>query len=167
VDLPRLNVALRAHGYAVLVVGTFLVALPALARQLDGALGFTIPIPLAWAGYVLLPVAGSLSYRSFWLFMTRGEGTAFPTDPPQRLVILGPYRYVRNPMYLGNLGIVVAEGLALRSPGILLYAAMLSLVVHLYVTRSEEPALMKRYGDPYRRYMEAVRRWLPGPPISA
>jgi protein-S-isoprenylcysteine O-methyltransferase Ste14 len=167
VAFSRLNVALRAHGWAVLVVGTFLVALPALARQLDGVLGFTLPAPVAWVGYVMLPLAGSLSYRSFWLFITRGEGTAFPTDPPRRLVILGPYRYVRNPMYLGNLGIAVAEGLALRSPGILLYAAMMCLVTHFYVTRSEEPALMNRYGEPYRRYMQAVRRWLPGPPVSA
>jgi protein-S-isoprenylcysteine O-methyltransferase Ste14 len=166
VERSRLSIALRAHGWAVLVVGTFLVALPAGARQLDGALGVTLAPALAWVGYVLLPLAGALSYRSFWLFITRGEGTAFPTDPPTRLVILGPYRYVRNPMYIGNLGIVVAEGLALRSPGILLYAVVLSLLTHLYVRQSEEPALMRRYGDAYRRYMQAVRRWLPGSPLS-
>jgi protein-S-isoprenylcysteine O-methyltransferase Ste14 len=162
VDHSLTGILLRAHGYAVLVVGTFLVGLPWLAHILVGPrLGAELPAALAPVGYLVLPFAAALSYSSFWLFMTRGQGTAFPTDPPRRLVILGPYRYVRNPMYVGNLAIVFAEALAFRSVGVLLYAVLLSLVTHVYVTRSEEPALETRYGQTYRSYRQTVPRWVP------
>ena len=157
-----LRIILRAHGYALLVVGTFLVGLPWLAHTLVGPLlGAELPAALAPVGYVMLPLATSLSGICFWLFMTKGRGTAFPTDPPRALLILGPYRYVRNPMYVGNISVVFAEALAFRSVGVLLYAILLSLVTHVYVTRSEEPALEARYGQAYRRYRETVPRWMP------
>jgi protein-S-isoprenylcysteine O-methyltransferase Ste14 len=156
------GIFLHAHGYAVLVVGTFLVGVPWLAHTLFGLMSdLRLPAALVPAGYVLLPLAGTLSYSSFWLFMTRGRGTAFPTDPPRTLLILGPYRYVRNPMYVGNLAIAFAEALAFRSVGALLYAILLSVVTHLYVSRLEEPALTARYGDAYRRYLKTVPRWVP------
>ena len=157
----QLRLVARAHGYAVLVVGVFLVALPLAARTLDFVLGLRLPGIAVYVGAVLLPCYAALSYGSFWLFITRGRGTAFPTDPPRRLVVLGPYRYVRNPMYLGNLGIVAATALLLRSPGVLLYAALLAWLAHRYVTGVEEPALADRYGDAYRRYCAAIPRWLP------
>jgi protein-S-isoprenylcysteine O-methyltransferase Ste14 len=152
---------LRAHGYAVLVVGVFLLALPLAAASLDRLAGRQLPAALAVVGGVLLPLAGALSYASFWLFIARGRGTAFPTDPPRALVVLGAYRYVRNPMYLGNLGIALAEALLLRSPGALLYAVLLAAATHLYVTRVEEPTLEARYGEAYHRYRHAVPRWIP------
>jgi protein-S-isoprenylcysteine O-methyltransferase Ste14 len=162
VDRSLLGILLRAHGYAVLVVGTFLVGLPWLAHTLVAPLvAVKLPAALVPVGYILLPLAGALSYSSFWLFMARGRGTAFPTDPPRRLLILGPYRYVRNPMYVGNLSIVFAEALAFRSVGVLVYAVLLSLATHVYVTRSEEPALAARYGQAYRSYRETVPRWVP------
>src|SRR5918996_6429160 len=156
--MSRLQIALvlRAHAYAVLVVGVFLVGLPLAARSLDPVLGLLLPVGAAYAGAVLLPCCATLSYASFWLFITRGHGTAFPTDPPRTLVAVGPYRYVRNPMYLGNLGIALALALILRSPCMLLYAALLSWMAHVYVMRSEEPALERRYGDSYRRYRRTV-----------
>src|SRR5213079_1654043 len=88
---------------SVLVVGVFLAALPLAAASLDRLTGRALPAGLSVVGGVLLPLAGALSYTSFWLFIARGRGTAFPTDPPRALVVLGAYRYVRNPMYLGNL----------------------------------------------------------------
>ena len=156
-----LALTLKAHGYAVLVVGVFLAALPLAAASLDRLTGRALPAGLSVVGGVLLPLAGALSYTSFWLFIARGRGTAFPTDPPRALVVLGAYRYVRNPMYLGNLGIALAEALLLRSPGALVYAVLLSAATHLYVTRVEEPALEARYGEAYCRYRRAVPRWIP------
>jgi protein-S-isoprenylcysteine O-methyltransferase Ste14 len=161
--MPRAPLGLfaRAHGYAVLVVGVFLVGLPLAARSVDPALGLRLPEAAMYVGALLLPCCAALSYGSFWLFITRGRGTAFPTDPPKTLVVLGPYRYLRNPMYVGNLGIVASGALLLRSPGMLLYAAVLAWLVDRYIKRVEEPALEARYGDAYRRYRDAIPRWLP------
>jgi protein-S-isoprenylcysteine O-methyltransferase Ste14 len=163
-DRSLLGILLRAHGYAVLVVGVFLVTLPWLAHTLGSAWGVRLPAALAPIGYVALPLGAVLSYSSFWLFMTRGRGTAFPTDPPRTLVVAGPYRYLRNPMYVGNLAIVFAEALAFRSPGVLLYAGLLSLLTRVYVTRVEERALEGRYGEEYRRYRNLVPGWRPARP---
>jgi protein-S-isoprenylcysteine O-methyltransferase Ste14 len=157
----QLGLVARAHGYAVLVVGVFLVALPLAARSLDPILGVRLPGVAAYVGSATLACCAALSYGSFWLFITRGRGTAFPTDPPKALVVLGPYRYVRNPMYVGNLGIVISGALLFRSPGMLLYAVVLCWLADRYVKRVEEPALEARYGDAYRRYRGAVPRWLP------
>src|SRR2546430_1662179 len=142
-----LALTLKAPGDAVLVVGGFLAALPPAPASPHRPTRRALPAAPAVVGGVLLPLAGALSYTSFWLFIARGRGTAFPTDPPRALVVLGAYRYVRNPMYLGNLGIALAEGLLLRSPGALVYAVLLSAATHLYVTRVEEPALEARYGE--------------------
>jgi protein-S-isoprenylcysteine O-methyltransferase Ste14 len=64
-------------------------------------------------------------------------------------------------LYVGNLAIVLSEALAFRSPGVLLYAALLSLLTRAYVSRVEERALEARYGEAYRRYRDLVPRWLP------
>jgi protein-S-isoprenylcysteine O-methyltransferase Ste14 len=160
-DRSLLGILLRAHGYAVLVVGVFLVGLPWLAHTLGSAWGVRLPAALAPIGYLTLPLGAALSYSSFWLFMTRGRGTAFPTDPPRTLVVAGPYRYVRNPMYVGNLSIVFSAALAFGSLGALLYAVLLSLLTRVYVTRVEERALEARYGEAYRRYRDRVPRWVP------
>jgi protein-S-isoprenylcysteine O-methyltransferase Ste14 len=94
-------------------------------------------------------------------FALRGRGTPLPFDPPSRLVIEGPYRWVRNPMYLLYLVIVAGEALAWRSAWLLGYAALLLGLAHLYVVNFEEPRLAERFGSDYTRYRQRVPRWLP------
>jgi protein-S-isoprenylcysteine O-methyltransferase Ste14 len=152
---------IRAHLYGTLVIGIFVV-LPVLAlKRLDAFLPFTLPDALRYPGMALLLAGAALSYTSFWFFISEGKGTAFPTDPPKELVIQGPYLYVRNPMYVGNLAIIFGAAFYFASPADLLYAVVMCFVTHVYITASEEPVLVRRYQDPYLRYVKTTPRWLP------
>ncbi len=110
---------------------------------------------------MLLVTCACLSYASFIVLVATGYGTAFPTDPPRHFVVAGPYRYVRNPMYIGNLGMVLAVSLVSASPGIVGYFVLLSVITDRYVALVEEPTLVERFGHPYEVYRQAVGRWIP------
>jgi len=97
-------------------------------------------------------------------FVRRGRGTPVPIVPPEVLVIEGLYRFVRNPMYVGALLVLLAEALLFRSAWILLYAAFLWLALHVFAVLIEEPQLERRFGDPYRKYKAETPRWIPRPP---
>jgi protein-S-isoprenylcysteine O-methyltransferase Ste14 len=94
-------------------------------------------------------------------FVRTGAGTQNPLDPPRELVQRGAYRWVRNPMYL--LYVVVLLGLAIlyRSLPLLAYAAVFALCAHLYVLLVEEKALRRRFGASYTDYCRRTGRWLP------
>lgn len=161
---------LRAHGYAVLVIGSFLGLIPfALIRAVGASWRWPSLANLEStdvAGAVLASAGGSLSYLCMILFVVRGRGTAFPTDPPQVFVATGPYRWVRNPMYLGNAVLAVGIGLLLSSPAYLSYTAALILVTHFYIVRVEEPRLRLRFGETYESYCGTTARWLPRRPAT-
>lgn len=97
-----------------------------------------------------------------WDFATVGRGTPAPFDPPRVFVVRGLYRYVRNPMYLGVVTILLGEAAFFESRQLLAYAAAVFVVFHLVVVVYEEAALRRRFGHRYERYRRAVRRWLPG-----
>jgi len=158
-------ILLRAHLYGAGVIGVFLVALPLLARGLDPILGGALPGAAGPLGYALAVAGALLSYDSFLGLVLRGHGTAFPTDPPRQFVVAGPYRWVRNPMYHGNLLVVLGLAAVLRSPGIAMYWALLFLVTHWYVVRVEEPRLAQRFGDRYADFRRRVGRWMPRRPM--
>lgn len=94
-------------------------------------------------------------------FYVAGRGTLAPWDPPRGLVVVGGYRHVRNPMYIGVLGVVLGWSLAAGSPPLAAYAAVLALGFHLRTVLYEEPTLERLFGDDWRRYRDAVPRWLP------
>ena len=158
-------IALLAHLYAVAVIGTFLAVLPYFTILVAGfnpiGSGQKSRLLLQLVGFVLGAGGGALSYSCMMLFITRGKGTAFPTDPPRRFVVLGPYRYVRNPMYIGNLCLATGIGLIIASWTYLLYTLALAIVTHCYIVISEEPRLRTRFGTEYEGYRVNVRRWLP------
>ena len=112
---------------------------------------------------ILLIAIGIAIYlhTAFWGFALRGRGTPAPIAPPKRLVVEGLHRYVRNPMYIGVLLIVVGQGILFESMALLRYAAAIWLVAHLFVLLYEEPALQRKFGDEYREYRQRVPRWLP------
>jgi protein-S-isoprenylcysteine O-methyltransferase Ste14 len=97
----------------------------------------------------------------FWNFMIMGRGTPAPIDPPRELVVVGLYRFVRNPMYVA--GILVLIGWLLWSPSLSLLLAPFIFfgAVHLFVTLYEEPTLKKKFGAAYEAYLQRVPRWLP------
>ena len=160
-----LRVFLRANMYAVLVIGLFLVLLPLAVISLVGLRPLSLPPGLVQIvpafGLLLGMVGGSLSYACMTTFVIKGLGTAFPTDPPRKFVVLGPYRYVRNPMYIGNLSLATGVGLALSSGTYLMYTVGLAAVTHFYIVFSEEPQLMLRFGQAYLEYRRTTNRWLP------
>jgi protein-S-isoprenylcysteine O-methyltransferase Ste14 len=113
------------------------------------------------AGLGLLAVGLTLFIASLRRFVTEGEGTLAPWDPPRRLVVRGPYRYVRNPMISGVILVLLGEGLVLLSRSHLTWALIFLGINALYIPLLEEPFLVYRFGDAYREYCRHVPRLLP------
>ena len=95
------------------------------------------------------------------LFARVGRGTLAPWDPTRRLVVVGPYRYVRNPMIIGVLIMLAAEAIFLGSRVAAVWALMFFVINNIYFVLLEEPGLERRFGGAYREYKAAVGRWLP------
>jgi protein-S-isoprenylcysteine O-methyltransferase Ste14 len=117
--------------------------------------------PFRWVGVGLIVVGGLLLFDAFVRFVRRGRGTPAPVAEPQRLVVSGLYRFVRNPMYVAVLAMVVGQALLLGSGELLGYAALVWLAFHLFVVLYEEPHLARRFGPAYREYRRSSGRWLP------
>jgi protein-S-isoprenylcysteine O-methyltransferase Ste14 len=135
-------------------------------RRYDASLGGALPAWLAPVGYAVLAAGGALALVCVGGFAVWGAGTPAPFDAPRRFVARGPYRYVRNPMYLGAFGALAGYGLVMRSPAVLLLSAAMLAGAHLFVVRYEEPTLERRFREEYRAYRREVRRWLPRPPAG-
>jgi protein-S-isoprenylcysteine O-methyltransferase Ste14 len=161
--LKTLFIALRALLYAAGFVLLW-VWLAGRVQRYDGHLGFPLPgwlIPVGW----VLAVAGAAAVASCLAgFVMRGRGTAAPFDPPRAFVSSGLYRYVRNPMYLGAALVLAGYALIARSPSILMLALALLTAAHLFVALVEERSLERRFGQSYRAYCAATRRWIPRRP---
>jgi protein-S-isoprenylcysteine O-methyltransferase Ste14 len=97
-------------------------------------------------------------------FVRKGNGTPVPTEPPTRLVVQGLYRFVRNPMYVGAILVVLGEAVFSRTAWLVLYAAALWLVLHIALVTWEEQDLRKRFGPDYEQYLKSVPRWIPRVP---
>ncbi|HYE73176.1 MAG TPA: isoprenylcysteine carboxylmethyltransferase family protein [Blastocatellia bacterium] len=94
-------------------------------------------------------------------FALKGKGTPAPIDPPKKLVVSGAYRYVRNPMYVAVMCVLIGESLLFASLALLLYAATVFLCFNLFVMLYEEPVLTSKFGESYKDYCRRVSRWLP------
>ena len=117
--------------------------------------------PLHWLAVVLIVPGAALLLACIFEFARSGRGTLSPADPPSTLVVRGPYRYVRNPMYVGVTAIGLGEWLLTHSPGMLVYLACWFVVVNLFVMLFEEPTLRSTFSESYERYTRSVRRWIP------
>lgn len=165
--IDRAAVVLRGAAVATLFVALW-VWLAVLVRRYDPLLGSAPPGWLRPAGWVLLVAGGAIAASCVAVFVTRGRGTPAPFDPPRVFVASGPYRYVRNPMYLGAVLALLGGGLVAASPAIVLLAAGFWLLAHAFVLLYEEPALARRFGAAYVHYRSQVNRWLPRiPPPSS
>ena len=94
-------------------------------------------------------------------FAVEGLGTPFPAAPTEHLVVGGLYRYVRNPMYLAVLAIILGQAAILGRVTLVAYGAVFWAIVAGFVSFYEEPTLSERYGEEYDAYRRAVRRWWP------
>jgi protein-S-isoprenylcysteine O-methyltransferase Ste14 len=149
-------IVLRSLISVAILPGLVAVVLPWLIVQ-----PVSWPTGVALVGLVPLVVGLGLSALCVTLFATRGRGTPAPWDAPRRFVALGPYRLVRNPMYLGMGSVVLGEAVLFASWLLAIYLIVLVLVWHAFVVVWEEPTLERTFGEEYRSYRAAVPRWLP------
>jgi protein-S-isoprenylcysteine O-methyltransferase Ste14 len=123
----------------------------------------------AWRAAVLasiLPGAALYAAGLSLLILTTGlfarhHGSLAPWNPPTEMVVVGPYRYCRNPMITGIYCMLLGETVALLSPWIGAWFVTFVIGMGSHIVLQEEPLLRKRFGDPYDRYCRAVPRWLP------
>ena len=118
-------------------------------------------VPMRVLGVILLVAGLIVLVQAFVRFVVEGLGTPAPIAAPERLVVGGLYRYVRNPMYVAVLAAIVGQALLLGQLGLLLYAAALWLISAAFVRWYEEPTLTRRFGADYEAYRRAVPAWLP------
>jgi protein-S-isoprenylcysteine O-methyltransferase Ste14 len=117
-----------------------------------------------YAALPLLLAGVALYLACVWLFGTHGRGTPAPVDPPRKLVIRGPYRWVRNPMYLALLLVVLGEAVFFWRIPLALYVVFLASAFQVFVVAVEEQSLRRRFGALYSDYCNVTNRWLPRPP---
>jgi protein-S-isoprenylcysteine O-methyltransferase Ste14 len=118
-------------------------------------------VVLLCLGWALLLAGLLLAARTMRLFAAKGRGTAAPWNPPKKLVIEGPYRYVRNPMITSVLAMLLAEALILNSTVIFYLFCVFLMGNMIYFPLVEEKGLEKRFGKDYADYKRNVPRWLP------
>jgi protein-S-isoprenylcysteine O-methyltransferase Ste14 len=116
---------------------------------------------LSYLAFPLWLMGGIILLWSFWNFLHEGRGTPAPIDPPKELVAAGFYRYVRNPMYVGVLAMILGHFLWFGYWNLLVYAVLVFLAFHTFVTYYEEPTLRNKFGASYEEYCKRVPRWLP------
>ena len=149
---------LRSIFFALLLPGSATVVIPYFILSRRGVPHWdAIGLP----GLVAVALGATILIRCIVDFARVGRGTLAPVDPPRALVIRGLYRYVRNPMYVGVVLVLLGEAALFRSTDLLLYSAVFFLVVNLFVILYEEPALRARFGEPYEQYRRSVGRWIP------
>ena len=139
---------------------------------LPGVVGFLVPWWIVAAdsgsgdgwlvlGVPIMLIGGTILLWCVRDFYVAGKGTLAPWDPPRRLVVVGLYRYTRNPMYVGLVTFVLGWSIAAGSLRLAVYSAFLALAFHLRVLLYEEPRLTESFGADYAEYCSTVSRWLP------
>jgi protein-S-isoprenylcysteine O-methyltransferase Ste14 len=153
----RPPLTLRASVAALMMPGVVAGVVPALILRGSAE---AAPLPAVVAGCAL--VAGGLTLLLSCIvgFAREGHGTLAPYDPPDALVARGPYRYTRNPMYVGVVAILGGLALSNGSSALAVYAAGVATAFAVFVTLYEEPRLERQFGDAYRDYKSRVPRWI-------
>jgi protein-S-isoprenylcysteine O-methyltransferase Ste14 len=117
--------------------------------------------PMRVLGVILLAAGLFALVQAFVRFVVEGLGTPAPIAAPERLVVGGLYRYVRNPLYVAVLTVIVGQALILGQLVLLPYAAAFWVITAAFVRWYEEPALTRRFGADYEAYRRAVPAWRP------
>jgi protein-S-isoprenylcysteine O-methyltransferase Ste14 len=130
------------------------------AHQND-RLGVWLPGWTVGPGIALMWIGAGLALVSLATFVVLGRGTPAPFDPPRRFVATGPYRWVRNPMYVGAFLLLAGYALCTSSVATLLVAFAMLGAAHLFTVFYEEPTLRRRFGASYEEYVRSTPRWLP------
>jgi protein-S-isoprenylcysteine O-methyltransferase Ste14 len=150
----------------VLVGGPTLVAgvVPWLLTRWDAD---PQPAALRILGIVVLVAGGALVLETTARFALQGRGTPAPWAPPERFVERGSYRFVRSPMYLGVILLILGQALLLGREILFAWAVVAWLIFEVSLVTWEEPGLRRRFGESYEDYQRRVRRWIPTRPRSS
>src|SRR5260370_25580753 len=159
--MKTLFIALRAAIFATGCVCRWGWGASGVHARYDPTLGWALPGWTRALGIAVMLAGGTVALACVATFVVRGEGTPAPMDPPRKFVAVGPYKFVRNPMYIGGFIVLAGFGLYQQSPAILLFTLPWLLAAHLFVILYEEPHLRATFGPPYDAYCHSVRRWLP------
>ena len=161
VILPRWAAAVGTALVFFIAQGTAVVLLPyAFTHWQPGNPPW--PVAMRAIGVALIAAGGIVVIWGFVRFATEGVGVPVPTEPTSRqLTIGGPYRYLRNPLYLAIALAITGQGLLLSRPVLLVYAAVLLAAFVAFVHWYEEPSLARRFGDQYQTYRKQVPGWWP------
>ena len=148
--------ALKSILALLILPGTFAGAIPTLLINHD---------PWRFAGsWWFAPVVAfglSIVVKCVCDFHVYGMGTLAHVSPPVRLVSIGLYRRVRNPMYVGAVSFVLGLGLTFGSPVVLIYLVLLFTGFHLHTVLIEEPWLAREFPDEWESFSRRVPRWIP------
>lgn len=152
---------LKSFTFFITIIAITFVAVPIpLLWVADNLLSFDIG-PFRFIGLIAVVVGLALMSELAAAFAVYGRGTPAPFDPPRHLVVCGPYRYLRNPGYLGAVTALMGESLLVQSGVVFLLAVFAACFFHLFVVYYEEPSLKRRFGKEYEDYVQRVSRWLP------
>lgn len=157
----------REHASSYMLPITVMILIPwfMMWYTVDTTIGWSLPWSLDFLvlliGMTILVTGAVLLVSCIRMFTNIGKGTLAPWAPTQKLVIVGIYRYMRNPMITGVLLGLLGESIILSNYGILLWFIIFFGGNHIYFIKSEEPGLVARFGDEYEKYRDNVPRWLP------
>lgn len=155
-------ILIRALTYATFFVGFLLVFLPGQILEATGIPSQQIGLRQI-AGLAVGAAGAALALACILTFVFVGKGTPAPFDPPRKLVIRGPYQWLRNPMYVGAGLALSGAAVFYGSPALAAYVGLFLLVTHVFVVTYEEPALRQMFGSDYEAYCRRVHRWWPLP----
>lgn len=154
---------------AILGTALFLVIAPGIFAGLVPwwVTHWTIQAPLF--GFPAIPILGAILIAlgipvlldSFARFALQGLGTPAPVFPTRHLVVKGFYRFLRNPIYVAGVWVILGQGMLFGHLGLVGYGAVAWLASHLFVVIYEEPTLRKQFGAQYETYCANVHRWRP------
>lgn len=139
----------------------FLVVGPMMVSSIETRLGLPKFTGLPLAGVAVFVAGGSLGLRSGYVMARIGEGTPLPMDAARKLVIAGPYRYLRNPMAVAGTIQSFGTGIILGSPAVLAATVASATLWHVAVRPAEEVDLSQRFGQAFDTYRATVRCWIP------
>jgi protein-S-isoprenylcysteine O-methyltransferase Ste14 len=157
-------VAFKTLIFTILMPGTVGGLLPwLLAHGAQEPMPQVAPVWMV-TGLLLLLLGVGLYLWCAGAFMFIGRGTPAPIDAPKALVVQGAYRWVRNPMYVAVLSVILGQALVFGSSLLIGYALLFWVIVHTFVIFVEEPSLRDQFRSSYDDYLHRVPRWIPRPP---
>jgi len=152
---------LRSIFFTFLLPGTVTVAIPYWILLSRDAVVFSNGHAFRYFGIPLILIGAAGLFSCIWQFFSEGRGTLAPIDAPKHLVVRGLYKYVRNPMYVSVLTILIGEAIFFVSTAIIIETGIFMVLVYLFVVFYEEPTLRRQFGESYEKYTQKVGRWIP------